>query len=98
MISRSLHGSIDVITAKAHPALSGDRSHSNNTAEMTAMIEALSFLGPHGPVAWDEQSCNYHDSQRGACATGTLVSKNHDSRSTQVTAHHATRVPSHLES
>ena len=24
--------------------------HSNNTAEMTAMIEALSFLGPHGPV------------------------------------------------
>ena len=69
MISRSLHGSIDVNTAKAHPALSGDRSHSNNTAEMTAMIEALSFLGPHGPVAWDEQSCIYHDSPRGACAT-----------------------------
>ena len=24
---------------------------------MTAMIEALSFLGPHGPVARDVESC-----------------------------------------
>ena len=30
------------------------RTHSNNTAEMIAMIEALSFLGLHGPVARDE--------------------------------------------
>ena len=35
-----------VITAEAHLAFSGARTHSNNTAEMTAMIEALSFLGP----------------------------------------------------
>ena len=50
------HGRIDimflpVITTEAHPAFSGARTHSNNSAEMTAMIEALSFLGPHGPVA-----------------------------------------------
>ena len=58
LISRSPHGRIDVmfgpvVTTEAHPAFSGARPHSNNTAEMTAMIEALSFLGP---VAWDEQS------------------------------------------
>ena len=46
-----------VVTTEAHLAFSGARVHSNNTAEMTAMIEALSFLGPHGPVARDEQSC-----------------------------------------
>ena len=34
-----------VITNEAHLAFSGARTHSNNTAEMTAMIEALSFLG-----------------------------------------------------
>ena len=33
-----------VITTEAHPALSGARTHSNNTAEMSAVIEALSFL------------------------------------------------------
>ena len=46
-----------VVTTEAHPAFSGARAHSNNTAEMTAMIEALSFLGPRGPVTHDEQSC-----------------------------------------
>ena len=62
VISRSLHRRIDimfgpVVTTEAHLAFSGARTHSNNTAEMTAMIEALSFLGPQGPVARDEQSC-----------------------------------------
>ena len=62
MISRSPRGRIyvmfgPVITTEAHLAFSGARIHSNNTAEMTAMIEALSFLGPHGPVTHDEQSC-----------------------------------------
>ena len=62
------HGRIDlmfglVVTTEAHLALSGARTHSNNTAELTAMIEALSFLGPHGSVAGDEQSCIYYDSQ-----------------------------------
>ena len=40
-----------VVTSEVHLAFSGARTHSNNTAEMTAMVEALSFLGPHGPVA-----------------------------------------------
>ena len=48
-----------VVTTEAHLALPGARTHSNDTAEMTAMIEALSFLGAHGPVAQDEQSCIY---------------------------------------
>ena len=84
VISRSPHGRIDVmfgpvVTTEAHPAFSGARTHSNNTAEMTALIEALSFLGPHGPVARDEQSCIYYDSLHaaglclGTIQAGTLV-------------------------
>ena len=42
-----------VITTEGLLAFSGARTHSNNTAGMTAMIETLSFLGPHGPVARD---------------------------------------------
>ena len=53
-----------VVTTEAHLAFSGARSHSNNAAEMTAMVEALSFLGPHVPR--DEQSCTYYDSQHAA--------------------------------
>ena len=49
VISRSPRGRIfvtfsPVITTEDHLAFSGTRIHSNNTAEMTAMIEALSFL------------------------------------------------------
>ena len=49
VISRSPHGRIDVmfgpvVTAEAHLAYSGARTHSNNTAEMTATIEALFFF------------------------------------------------------
>ena len=71
VISRSPHGRIDVmfgpvVTTEAHLAFSGARIHSNNTAEMTAMIEALSFLGPHGPAAQDGQSCIYYDSMHAA--------------------------------
>ena len=50
---------VAVVTTETHLAFSGARTHSNNTAGMTAMIEALSFLGPHGLVARDEQSCIY---------------------------------------
>ena len=35
-----------VFTSEAHLAFYSARTHYNNTAEMTAMIEALSFLGP----------------------------------------------------
>ena len=45
------------LVLSSHLAFSGARTHSNDTAEMTAMIEALFFLGPHGRVARDEQSC-----------------------------------------
>ena len=37
----------------------GARVLSNNTAEMSAIVEALSFLGPHGPVARDARSCMF---------------------------------------
>ena len=57
VISRSSHGRIDVmfgpvVTTEAHPACSGARTHSKNTAEMSAMIEALFFSWsswPSGP-------------------------------------------------
>ena len=65
-----------VVTTRAHLAFSGARTHSNNTAEMTAMIEALSFLGPHGPVARDKQSCIYYDSQHAAgVCLGTIQAR-----------------------
>ena len=50
-----------VVITEAHLAFSGARIHSNNTADMTAMNKALSFLGPRGPVARDMDSCIYCD-------------------------------------
>ena len=82
-IARSPDGRIDimfgpVVTTEAHLAFSGARTHSNNTAEMTAMIEALSFLGPHGPVTGDEQSCIYYDSMHAAgICLGTIQARTH---------------------
>ena len=83
MISLSPHGRIDVmfgqvVTTEAHLAFTGARAQSNNTTEMTAMIEALSFLGPHGPVARDEQSCIYFDSMHAAgVCLGTIQARTH---------------------
>ena len=83
VISRSHHVRIDitfgpVVTTEAHLAFSGARTHSNNTAEMTAMIEALFFLGPHGPVTHDEQSCIYFDSEQAAgICLGTIQAHTH---------------------
>ena len=83
VISRSPRGRIfvlfgPVITNEAHLAFSGARTHSNNTAEMTAMIEALSFLGPQGPLTPDEQSRIYYDSLHvaGVCL-GTIQARTH---------------------
>ena len=105
VISRSPHGRIDVmfgpvVTTEAHLAFSGARAHCNNTGEMTAMIEALSFLGPHGPVARDEQSCIYYDSQHAAgVCLGTIQARTHVQLALAcqrsmifASAHHATRV------
>ena len=83
VISRSPHGRIDVmfgpvVTTGAHPAFSGARTHSNNTAEMTAMIEALYFLGPHGDETRDEQSCIYYECMHAAgICLGTIQARTH---------------------
>ena len=83
VIKRSLRRRIDVmfgpvVNTEAHPAVSGARTHSNNTAVMTAMIEALSFLGHHGFVVRDKQSCIYFDSLHavGVCF-GTIQARTH---------------------
>ena len=111
VIARSPHGRIDimfgpVITTEAHP-VSGARTLSNNTAEMTAMIEALPFLGPRGPAARDVDSCIYYDSKHAAgVRLGTIQARTHAGacmsavnvmRPTQATAYHATRVLSHWD-
>ena len=83
VISRSFRGRIfvlfgPVITNEAHLAFSGARIHSNNTAEMTAMIEALSFLGPRGPVTHDNQSRISYDSMHAAgICLGMIQARTH---------------------
>ena len=83
VVARSHHGGIGimfgpVVTTEAHPAFSGTSSHSNNTAEMTAMIEALSFLGPCSPVARDANSCIDYDSKLAAgICLGTIQAHTH---------------------
>ena len=69
-VARSLHGRKDimfgpVIATEAHLAFAGARDHSNNAAEMSAMIEAFSF-GFHGPIARDSYSCVFDDSKHAA--------------------------------
>ena len=67
-----------VVATVAHLAFSGARTHSNNTADMTAMIEALSFLGLHGPVTRDERSCIFYDSKHAAgICLGTIQTRTH---------------------
>ena len=77
-MARSLHARIDitfgpVITTRAHLAFSGARTPSNNTAEMTAMIQASSFLGPRGTVARDASSCIYNDSNQVSISCVSIV-------------------------
>ena len=102
VIARSPHGRTDVmfvpvVTTEAHLAFSGTRTHSNNSAVMTATIEALSFFVLHGRFGLNEQSCSFYDSllaaeARSRLATGTRVSKIHDFGSAQTSTHHATCV------
>ena len=83
MISRSLRGRIfillgPVITTEPHLAFSGAKIHSNNTAEMTAMFEALSFLGPRVLVTHDEQSRTYiHSMHAAGNCLGTIQARTH---------------------
>ena len=55
-----------VLTTEAHLAYAGARTHSNNTAEISSMIEALSFLGNSGTLARDARSCFFYGSKRAA--------------------------------
>ena len=83
VISRSPRGHIyimfgPVITTEARRAFSGARTHSNNTAELTAMFEALAFLGPRGPVTPDERSYIFYDSMHAAgICLGTIQARTH---------------------
>ena len=83
MISRFSHRRIGfmfglVVTTEVHLAFCGAITHSINTAEMTVIIKALSFLGPRGPVAREEPSCIWYDSQHavGVCL-GTIQVRTH---------------------
>ena len=81
--SRFPHGRIDIIfgpvvTSETHLAFSGARTHSKNTADMTAMIAALSFFGPDGPLARDEHSCYNNESKHAAgVCLGTIRARTH---------------------
>ena len=55
-----------VVTAGAHLAYAGARIHTNNTAEVSSIIEALAFLEPGGPVTRGSQACIFDDSQHTA--------------------------------
>ena len=66
------------LSRQKHISHTQARIHSNNTAEMSAIIEALSFLGPHGPVARDAHSCVFHDSKHAAgVCLGTILARTH---------------------
>ena len=65
-----------VITTEAHLAYVGTRLHSNNTAEHSSIIEAVSFLVPNGPVARESQTCIFYDSRHAASiCLGTVQSR-----------------------
>ena len=82
-IARSPHGRIDimfgpVITTDAHLAFTGASVHSNNTAEMSAMIVALSFLWPHGLVAREAHACCLSNCKHAAgVCLGTTQARTH---------------------
>ena len=64
VIARSPNRRIDImfgpaVTPEAHPAFTSAKVHFNNTAEMSAMMDALYFLGPRGPVAGDVEAYIY---------------------------------------
>ena len=67
-----------VITTEAHLVYAGVRIYSNNTAEMSAIVEALSFLGRHGPVVRDACTCVFYDSKHAAyVCLGTIHARTH---------------------
>ena len=68
---------VPVITSEAHLAFAGSRTHSNNTAEMSAMIETLFFLGLHGLVARDANSIFFDSKHAAGVCLGTIQAFTH---------------------
>ena len=65
-----------VITTEAHLAYAGARIHSNNTAELSSIVEALSFPWAPWPLARDSHSYIFYDSTHAASiCLGTVQSR-----------------------
>ena len=57
---------------------SGHHHRDSHCFQMTAVIEALSFLGPRGPVARETSSCIYYDSKHAAgVCLGAVEARTH---------------------
>ena len=68
-----MHG--PVITTETHVAYYGATRHSNNTPELTAVFEALKFLGTRGFVRADTKTrCFYSEFATGG-TLGTIQPK-----------------------
>ena len=83
-VARSHHGRIHVMfgpvvtTERPSCVLRCQDRTANNIAEKSAIIEALSFLGPHGLVARDACSCVFYDSKHAAgVCLGTIHARMH---------------------
>ena len=67
-----------VVTTEAHLAYVGARTHSIKTAELSSMIEALSFFGPSGTVARDAGFCIFYGFKHAAgVCLGTIRARTH---------------------
>ena len=65
-----------VITTEAHLAYAGARDSIPTALLNSSFIEALSFLGPSGPVSRDSQACIFYDSRHAASTClGTVQSR-----------------------
>ena len=65
-----------VITTEAFYAYAGARLHSNDTSELSSIIEAFSFLGPNGPVARDSHAFFFYNSRHAtSICLGTVQSR-----------------------
>ena len=88
-VVRSHHGRIyvmfvSVITTEAHLAYEGARVHSNYTAEMSAIIEALSFLGLWPSCPWCVLLCFFCYSKHAAgVCVGTIHARTYSLDSCQ---------------
>ena len=71
-MDESLFCLVPSLPKEVHLAFSVARIHSNNTTEMIAMFEALSFLGPRGPVTHDEESLFFDSMHAAGICLGSI--------------------------